>query len=103
MRWDYERPVEERFNRLTDRYDLTAINPISQSAQSAYAAILTNPANANNLGVQLAAQYLPASAFHVPGEILFAGQNGVPRPATNADYHEWQPRFGLPTRSIRKR
>ncbi len=42
LRWDYERPVEERYNRLTDRFDPTALNPISGAAQSAYAAILSN-------------------------------------------------------------
>jgi hypothetical protein len=95
LRWDMERPVEERFNRLTDRYDPTAINPITPSAKAAYAAILSDPANASNQAVQLAAQYLPAGNFQVPGTILFAGVNGVPRTATNADYHEWQPRAGF--------
>jgi hypothetical protein len=95
MRWDYERPVTERFNRLTDRFDPTVINPISAAAQTAYAAILDNPANANNTGVQLLAQLLPASAFQVRGAQLFAGVNGIPRTADNADYHEWQPRFGF--------
>jgi len=95
LRWDYERPVEERFNRLTDRYNPTAINPISASARAAYAAILNNPANASNQAVQLAAQYVPAAGFQVPGTILFAGVNGAPRTATSADYHEWQPRVGF--------
>ncbi|SPE33291.1 TonB-dependent receptor [Candidatus Sulfopaludibacter sp. SbA3] len=93
LRWDYERPVEDRFNRLTDRYDPNAINPISASAQAAYAAILA--ANASNSSVQQLAQLLPASAFKVPGVQLFAGVNGTPRTAVNADYHEWQPRLGF--------
>jgi hypothetical protein len=95
LRWDVERPVEERYNRLTDRYDPNAINPITTSAQSAYAAILADPANANSQAVQLAAQYLPAANFRVPGTVLFAGVNGVPRTAVNTDYHEWQPRAGF--------
>ena len=95
LRWDVERPVVERFNRLTDRYDPRAINPISASAQAAYATILNNSANANNQAVQLAAQYLPASVFQVPGTIQFAGINGIPRTATNTDWHEWQPRAGF--------
>jgi hypothetical protein len=95
LRWDYERPVTERFNRLTDRYDPTVVNPITPSAQAAYAAILADPANATNSGVQLLAQLLPASQFQVLGAQLFAGVNGVPRTADNADYHEWQPRLGF--------
>jgi hypothetical protein len=95
LRWDVERPVMERFNRLTDRYDPHGINPISASAQAAYTAILNDPTNANNQAVQLAAQYLPANAFQIPGTIQFAGLNGVPRTAVNTDWHEWQPRFGF--------
>jgi hypothetical protein len=95
MRWDFETPVTERFNRLTSRFDLSQINPISAPAQATYAAILNNPANAGNTGVQLLQQILPASAFKVPGVVLFAGVNGTPRGVYNPDYHEWQPRAGF--------
>lgn len=93
MRWDYQRPVQERFNRLTDRFDPTVINPITPSAQAAYAQILAS--NPTNSGVQTLAQNVPASAFKVPGAQLFAGVGGVSRTAVNADYHEWQPRAGF--------
>jgi hypothetical protein len=95
LRWDFERPVVERYNRLTDRFDPAVTNPISSAAQAAYAGILANPANAGDPGVQLLAQLMPAGSFRVPGAQLFAGVGGVPRSATNADYHEWQPRFGF--------
>jgi len=93
LRWDLEQPVTERFNRLTDRFDPTVINPVSGSAQAAYAQILaTSPTNS---GVQELMQLLPASAFKVMGAQLFAGVGGTPRGAINADYHEWQPRGGF--------
>src|SRR5258708_6716820 len=95
MRWDVQREPVERFDRLTDRYDPTAINPVSASAQPAYAAILADPANNGNTGVQLLKQLLPAASFKVPGVVLFAGVNGVPRTSINNDYHEWQPRAGF--------
>lgn len=95
LRWDYERPVTERFNRLTDRYDPTTLNPISASAQAAYAAILANPANATNSGVQLLAQLVPANQFKIAGVQLFPGVGGTPRTAINPDYHEWGPRAGF--------
>jgi hypothetical protein len=95
MRWDVETPVGERYNRLTSQFDLSQINPISASAQAAYAAILANPANASNTALQTLAQIVPASAFKVPGVIRFAGVNGQPRGYANADYHEWQPRAGF--------
>jgi hypothetical protein len=93
LRWDLEQPVTERFNRLTDRFDPRVVNPISASAQAAYANVLAN--NPGNSGVQLLTQLLPSSAFQVRGAQLFAGVNGTPRGATNADYHEWQPRAGF--------
>jgi hypothetical protein len=95
MRWDYQSPVTERYNRLTSQFDLTQLNPVSGGAQAAYAAILADPKNASNTGVQLLSQILPAGAFKVPGVILFAGVNGQSRGYSNPDYHEWQPRAGF--------
>jgi hypothetical protein len=93
MRWDLEQPVTERHNRLTDRYDPTVINPVSDSAQASYAGIMAN--SQSNAGVQILAQLLPSSAFKVMGAQLFAGVNGTPRTPINPDYHEWQPRAGF--------
>ena len=101
MRWDVETPVTERYNRLTSNFDLSQLNPISGAAQSAYAAILANPANANNTGVQTLAQVLPAAQFKVPGVMQFAGVNGHYRGFSNPDYHEWQPRAGFAYRLAR--
>jgi hypothetical protein len=96
MRWDFEREPVERFNRLTDRYDPTAVNPITPAAQAAYAAILANPATvAANPGLAYLQQYLPASQFQVLGSVLFAGVNGTPRTSINNDLREWQPRAGF--------
>jgi hypothetical protein len=93
LRWDYERPVTERYNRLTSNFDPTVVNPISDQAQAAYAKILA--ANANNAIVQQLAQIVPASAFKVYGAQLFAGVNGQSSTVVNGDYHEWQPRVGF--------
>jgi hypothetical protein len=95
MRWDFQSPVTERYNRLTSEFDLTQLNPISPAAQAAYAAILADPKNAGNTGVQALSQILPAGQFKVPGVILFAGVNGQSRGFSNPDYHEWQPRAGF--------
>lgn len=93
LRWDLQQPATERFNRLTDRYDFTVVNPISASAQAVYANILaTSPSNS---GVQTLIQVLPASAFRVLGAQTFAGVNGTPRTSVNPDYTQWQPRAGF--------
>jgi hypothetical protein len=94
VRWDYERPVEERFDRLTSNFDPTVLNPISGAAQSAYAQILSSSSNSSNVGVQELNQVLPASAFKVPGTQLFAGVGGQSRTFSNADYQEWGARLG---------
>lgn len=93
LRWDYETPVTERFNRLTSNYDLTALNPISESAQAAYAQILTK--NPNNANVQQLAAMVPASAFKVYGVQLFAGVGGQKRGTFNSDFTQLQPRIGF--------
>jgi len=95
MRWDDQSPVTERYNRLTSQFDLNQLNPISQAAQAAYATILADPKNGSNTGVQLLSQILPASAFKVPGVIVFPGVNGQSRGYSNPDHHEWQPRAGF--------
>ncbi|MBV9082524.1 MAG: TonB-dependent receptor, partial [Acidobacteriaceae bacterium] len=100
LRWDYERPITERFDRLTTNYDPNFISPISAQTQAAYAAILNNPtynnpSNSNYQAIQLLKQILPASAFQVRGAQLFAGVNGQSREAYHPDWHEWQPRVGF--------
>jgi len=92
LRWDYETPVVERFNRSTTNFDPTVVNPMSDAAQAAYAKILAN--NPTNVGVQILAQQLPASAFKLMGAQLFAGVNGQPRGTYNGDWTEFQPRVG---------
>jgi hypothetical protein len=98
LRWDYERPVSERFDRMTSDYDPAVVNPISDSAQAAYAKILA--ANASNANVQQLAQLLPASAFKVYGAQLFAGRDGHPRTAHNGDFRQFQPRVGFAYRLL---
>lgn len=97
LRWDYQRPFIERFNRQTSVFDPTILNPISDAAQAAYAQIL-NQVLADPVrypfGPQLA-QLVPASAFKIYGVQRFAGIDGQPRTVTGGDFHEWQPRVGF--------
>jgi len=97
LRWDYEMPVTERFNRLTSYYDMAAPNPISDAAQSAYAnvlnTILRDPAK-YPFGADLA-QMAPVSAFKVYGNLQFAGVDGRRRSTYNGDFKEFQPRVGF--------
>jgi hypothetical protein len=95
LRWDVETPVTERYNRATSLFDPTVENPISGAAQAAYAAILDDPKNASNPGIQILKQVLPASSFRVMGVQLFNGVNGVMRGTYHTNYKQFQPRFGF--------
>jgi outer membrane receptor protein involved in Fe transport len=97
LRWDYQRPFIERFNRMTSVFDPTALNPISDAAQAAYATILAQvlaDPTRYPFGPQLA-QLVPVSSFKVYGAQRFTGVDGQPRAATNGDFSQWQPRAGF--------
>ncbi len=66
LRWDYEMPATERFDRALRGMDFTAPSPIANRVQ----------------GLALL------------GAIQFAGVNGQPRGAFIPDRNNWQPRIG---------
>ncbi len=95
LRYDWETPVSERFNRMTTVFDPTVVNPMSDAAQAAYTNILNSPANANNVGIQILKQYLPASSFKLMGAQMFAGVGGQSRGIYHTDWTQIQPRLGF--------
>jgi hypothetical protein len=99
LRWEYETPFTERFDRFTSVFDRTQLNPISDAAQAAYTSILNNMLADPDPNVHVAAltlaQLVPASSYKVYGVQLFPGVHGQKRTVTNLDLHEWQPRAGF--------
>jgi len=81
LRYEYESPVAERYNRSVEGFAASATNPIAAQAAANYAA---NPI-----------PEIPASAFHVVGGLTFAGVNGVPHALWTVDKKDFLPRFGL--------
>jgi hypothetical protein len=79
LRYEYEGPTTERYNRNIRGFDLTSPNPIEAAARAAYA---RNPI-----------PELAPDAFHVRGGYLFtsASQRGF----WNADRKNLQPRIGV--------
>src|SRR5260370_5337249 len=59
LRYDWETPVTERFNRMTTNFDPTVVNPMSDAAQAAYTKILNNHANASNVAIATLNKHLP--------------------------------------------
>ncbi|HSB16935.1 MAG TPA: TonB-dependent receptor [Bryobacteraceae bacterium] len=66
LRWDYEQPRIERYDRMLRGLDFNAASPIASQVQG----------------------------LNLKGAVLFAGENGQPRTAFNADKNNFQPRIG---------
>ncbi len=81
LRYEYESPSTERFNRSIRSFDFNTASPIS-------AAALTNYQKAPIAEV-------PVSSFRTVGGLLFAGTGGQPRGLWNADNNNFAPRIGL--------
>jgi hypothetical protein len=81
LRWEYEGPMTERFNRSVRGFDLGVVQKIDAAARAAYA--------------QRPDASLPASLFRLSGGLLFAGRAGVSRGLWDRSYTRFQPRAGF--------
>lgn len=73
LRWDYEAPVVERYNRQNRGFDFTSKSPIV------------------------------VPGYDLRGGVLFAGINGLPRGAFDPTRNTWQPRAGMAYRLSKRR
>jgi hypothetical protein len=80
LRYEFEGPISERFNRLTVGYDFDSPAPIAAAAEAAYA---LKPLTE-----------LPASQFKVTGGPMFAGVRGAPKTMWRGDKDNIMPRLG---------
>ncbi len=81
LRYDYDSPATERFNRSVRGFDATTPNPIDATARANYAA---NPI-----------PEIPAAQFRALGGLTFAGTASQPRTLWQADRNNFAPRIGL--------
>ncbi|MFB3826281.1 MAG: TonB-dependent receptor domain-containing protein [Bryobacteraceae bacterium] len=81
IRWEYEGPPTERFNRSIRGFDYDTQNPIAAQAKANYA--------------RSPIAEIPAGQFDVRGGLLFAGDRGQPRALWNPDRNNFSPRVGL--------
>lgn len=81
LRYEYETPVTERFNRATAGFDEAAANPIQDQARAAYA---RNPL-----------PELAAGQFRVPGGLRFVGRDGRGRSLWKTERNNFLPRIGF--------
>jgi hypothetical protein len=87
LRYEFETPLHERFNRSTLGFDSSYVQPISSQAQANYAAIY--PAISGGFAE------LPPSAFALRGGMTFAGINGNNGNLYNTPKNIFMPRVGL--------
>jgi hypothetical protein len=96
VRWDYERPTTERFNRIFSRYNATAPQTAATGAAEPVYAAVYGASGTANLGAGLLQQWGPQpGAFQVIGGPEYAGVNGTPRGELNPRYKYFQPRLGF--------
>jgi len=81
LRYEYEKPTGERYNRSIRDFDFATASPVSQQAAANYA--------------RAPIPQVPASAFRTTGGLLFAGVGSQPRQLWGADRNNFAPRIGL--------
>jgi hypothetical protein len=87
MRYEFETPLHERFNRSTLGFDTSYTQPISAAAQAAYATIYPN--------ISGGFTQLPPSALALKGGMTFAGVNGNSAGLYNTPKDVFMPRVGM--------
>jgi hypothetical protein len=81
LRYDYDGPITERFNRSVGAFDFGVVNPLAAQVIGNYA---QNPI-----------PQIPVAQFHVNGGLTFAGVNGTPRQLWDTSHLNFAPRVGL--------
>jgi hypothetical protein len=87
LRYEFETPLHERYNRSTLGFDTTYVQPISAAAQAAYATIYPT--------ISGGFPQLPPSAFALKGGMTFAGLNGNDGGLYNTPKNVFMPRIGI--------
>ena len=81
LRYDYDGPSSERFNRSVRNFDFATASPVDATARANYAKSPIPEA--------------PVSTFRSVGGLLFAGVGGNPRSLWARDANNFAPRAGL--------
>ena len=81
LRYEYEGPTTERYNRSNRGFDFTTPSPIEAQARANYA--------------RSPIPEVPPERFRTLGGLLFAGAGGQPRTLWNGNKNNWAPRIGV--------
>ncbi len=81
LRWEYDGPLTERYDRSVRNFDASYTQPFEAAAREAYA---KNPT-----------AEIPAAQFTTKGGLTFANVNGEPRELYTTPKNNLMPRFGF--------
>ena len=81
LRWEFESPLTERYNRSSRDFDFQTVNPIQAQAQANYA--------------RAPIPEVPAAQFRTIGGLTFLGVGGNPRGIRDPYYRAFMPRIGF--------
>ena len=81
IRYEYEFPITERYNRFTRGFDFESPSPVAEAARANYA--------------RSPAALLPVERFNLRGGLRFAATGGNPRGLWNPDANNFAPRVGI--------
>ncbi len=81
LRYDYDGPTTERYNRTVRGFDSVSSSPIEAAARARYA---LSPI-----------PEVPLDRFRVTGGLTFAGAGGLPRQLWDGDRNNFSPRLGF--------
>ena len=81
LRWEFESPPTERYNRASRDFDFNTVNPIQGEARANYA--------------RLPIPEVPPAQFRTIGGLTFVGVGGNPRGFRDPYYRTFMPRFGF--------
>jgi len=87
IRWDFNLPVYEKWNRMNGPFDPNAPSVIASQISANLASIQSQ------IPPDLAAKY--ASLTSLKGSLTFAGVGGIPSTPANKDLNNIQPRIGF--------
>ena len=89
LRYEFQLPYLERYNRMNSRFDINQVNPLSPQ-------VLANwNANAAAYNATNPKYPYPAAPSAILGVWQFAGLNGLPRRKNYTDFTNGAPRLGL--------
>lgn len=81
LRWEYDSPITERFDRAVSTYDFISVNPVQAAALANYA--------------RAPIPEIPPSEFRTIGGLTFVGRQGRPRGVFATPRRAFSPRLGL--------